>query len=842
MSNIKKQKGRISFSQGVTLSTLAFCIFLCLHGSAKAEDDIQFNTDVLDVKDKANIDLGQFSKRGYIMPGVYTFKIKVNQNEIHEQDIPVYPAENDPKNSMACFNDDLVKAFGFKDKYQQQLKTWHQGQCIDVTAIEGVTVDADLGRSVINITVPQAYLEYVSDDWVPPSMWDEGIPGLLADYNINTDITKHEGSDSDSSASGNGTVGANLGAWRLRADWQANYDDPYNLSGGESGSSQQKTWEWSRYYLYRALPKLGAKLTMGEDYSTSDIFDSFRFAGLSVVSDNNMLPPNLRGYAPEVTGVARTNAKVTISQQGRVIYETQVAAGPFSIQDLSSATVGTLDVHVQEQDGSSQDYKVNTASIPYLARPGSFRYKFFAGKPSDEEHHTEGGTFGSGEFSWGISNGWSLYGGLIANADYRALAVGIGRDLLALGAIALDITRSDTKLDDQRYQGQSYRVSYSKRFDDLGSQITFAGYRFSDKDFMSFNDFLNHVASDDLYQQSKEMYTVTFNQQFDAIGLSAYVNYSHQTYWNSPAEDRYSLSLANYFDVGRVKNISLSLTAYRNKFNGEKDDGVYVSLSLPWGDNGTLGYDATQDDAGLKQRLSYSHRLERGDNYQVAAGTSSDDMSFSGYYDHLGDSAEISSNVDYEQNSYSSAGLTLRGGVTATTKGAALHRVNAMGGTRMLVDTEGAADIPIQGYGANTETNMLGNAVITDVGDYSKNSIKIDLDAMPENADSSNSVIQSTLTEGAIGYNKFDVISGLKMMVIIRLADGSFPPFGAVVHNKDNQELGIVNDDGQTYLTGVQPGASMQVLWDGVAQCSVQIPEKIDKANQESSLLLPCHR
>ena len=47
-----------------------------------------------------------------------------------------------------------------------------------------------------------------------------------------------------------------------------------------------------------------------------------------------MLPPNLRGYAPEVTGVAKSNAKVIISQQGRVLYETTVAVGPFRIQDL----------------------------------------------------------------------------------------------------------------------------------------------------------------------------------------------------------------------------------------------------------------------------------------------------------------------------------------------------------------------------------------------------------------------------------------------------------------------------------------------------------------------------
>ncbi|MBU7321243.1 fimbria/pilus outer membrane usher protein, partial [Paenibacillus sp. SM 69] len=104
------------------------------------------------------------------------------------------------------------------------------------------------------------------------------------------------------------------------------------------------------YYAFRALPQWGARLALGEDSLQSNLFDSFRFTGFSLVSDDNMLPPNLRGYAPEVTGIAKTNAKVTISQQGRVLYEAQVAAGPFRIQDLSDSVMGKLDVKVEEQD------------------------------------------------------------------------------------------------------------------------------------------------------------------------------------------------------------------------------------------------------------------------------------------------------------------------------------------------------------------------------------------------------------------------------------------------------------------------------------------------------------
>ncbi|WP_163355951.1 fimbria/pilus outer membrane usher protein, partial [Escherichia coli] len=66
--------------------------------------------------------------------------------------------------------------------------------------------------------------------------------------------------------------------------------------------STENSWKWNQYYLYRAIPQWEARFVMGETYSRSDIFDSFRFTGVHLATDDNMLPPNLRGYAPEVTG------------------------------------------------------------------------------------------------------------------------------------------------------------------------------------------------------------------------------------------------------------------------------------------------------------------------------------------------------------------------------------------------------------------------------------------------------------------------------------------------------------------------------------------------------------
>ncbi|CAI0818092.1 Outer membrane usher protein papC precursor [Serratia entomophila] len=819
---------------------LGVCIFLALANfvpKAEAEDGIQFNTDILDVNDRQNIDLSQFSRSGYIMPGAYTMVIHLNNSELPEQSVDFYPSDDDPKSSLACISPALVEQLGLKPDAQKALRWWHDNQCLDIASLKGMEARGDLATAALYLSVPQAYLEYSSPDWDPPSRWDEGIPGLLFDYNINGQTQRQQrGGGQNNSLSGNGTAGANLGAWRLRADWQGQLN---HQTGSGQGTDQQL--DWSRYYAYRALPALRSRLTLGEDYLNSGMFDSFRFTGASLVSDDNMLPPNLRGYAPEVVGVAKTNAKVTISQQGRVIYETQVAAGPFRIQDISEAVSGELDVKVEEQDGSVQAFKMNTASVPYLTRPGSWRFKMAAGKPSDWQHRSNGPLFGSGEFSWGVSNGWSLYGGLLGGGDYNAGALGIGRDLMALGALSLDATQSRARLPQQdgTLSGGSYRLSYSKTFDETDSQVTFAGYRFSEQDFMSMSEYLDARYYGGRVGNNKEMYTITFNQQFRDIGLSLYLNYDHQTYWDRPANDRYNLTMSRYFDIGRFKNLNLSLTGYRNKYENTNDDGMYLSLSMPWGKGANLSYSATANRNDSSQRVGYYDRLDEHSNYQLNVGNTRNGANFSGYYNREGDMAQLSANASYQQGSYSALGFSAQGGATLTAEGAALHRIGMPGSTRLLLDTGGVAGVPVRGYGSTVDTNRWGKAVVTDVNSYYRNKASIDLNKLGEDAEATKSVVQATLTEGAIGYRKFDVIAGEKAMAVIRLADGGTPPFGATVMNANKQDTGIVNDGGSIYLSGIRAGESMTVHWNGAAQCAISLPKTLP-ADMMSSLLLPC--
>jgi len=827
------------FSLKSLTNVIAFTL-ACQSYIGLAEENVEFNTQFLESQEGASYDISRFSRKGYVLPGSYDLQVFINNSALpDEHTIMWYAADDSSKNSFACLSPQLVSLLGIQPALTEKFIWIKDGACLKPGQLDGMEIEADLSHSALNITLPQAYLEYTDKNWDPPSRWDNGVSGILFDYNVNADHEhRMDGSGNEHDISGNGTVGANIGAWRLRADWQGNYQ--------RLDDQTYQQWNWNRYYAYRALPSLSAQLTLGEDYLQSDIFDSFNYAGASIRTDDQMLPPNLRGYAPDIIGVARSVAKVIVSQQNRVLYEKQVPAGPFHIQDISQSTTGDLHVRVEEQDGNVQEYDVTTASIPFLTRLDQVRYKAAVGRPQSWDLHMEGSPFGVGEASWGIANGWSLYGGMIGEQDYQALALGVGRDLAILGALAVDVTNSRTHLtEDTGYgtgtlQGNSFRISYAKNFDELHSRLSFAGYRFSEEKFMTMNESLDARNGENIRAgHDKEMFTMSYNQNFIGPGLNMYFNWTQRTYWDRQDQNNYNVMVSKYFDISRIRNISLSLNAFRNEFDNEKDDGLYLSLSVPLGDNRTLSYSGSFDDNTTSNRVGYYEQLDNHNNYQVNVGQSEHATSVDGYYRHTGSYADVDMNASYVDGDYSSVGLSLTGGATLTTQGGALHRTSIPGGTRLLVDTSGVPDIPVGGYSDPVYTNRFGKAIISDVNDYNRNDIRIDIDHLPENAEALRSIAQATLTSGAIGYRQFDVISGVKAMAVLRMSNGSHPPLGAEVKNHRQQQVGLVDENGSVYLVGVNPGEKMQVSWNGDDHCEIALPTPLPN-DLFNGLFLPC--
>ncbi|GDM19319.1 fimbria/pilus outer membrane usher protein [Escherichia coli] len=830
---------------------ITYALLLSLAGAPAYAVD--FNTDVLDAADRQNIDLSRFSQAGYIMPGQYQMEIMVNGQGISPSAFPVTfleplvsGADGDRPLPQACLTPEMVSRMGLTETSQEKVTYWNDGQCADLSQLPGVEIRPNPAEGMLYINMPQAWLEYSDASWLPPSRWDNGIPGVLFDYNINGTVNKpHKGKQSQS-LSYNGTAGANFGAWRLRADYQGNLN---HITGSGQGTDRQFTW--SRFYLYRALPYWRANLTLGENYTTSDIFSSWRYTGASLESDDRMLPPKLRGYAPQVSGIADTNARVVISQQGRTLYDSTVPAGPFTIQDMDSSVRGRLDVEVIEQDGRKKTFQVDTAYVPYLTRPGQIRYKLVSGRSRNHEHTTEGPVFAAGEASWGISNKWSVYGGGIFAGDYNALAVGLGRDMNAFGTVSADVTHSVARISgEETKQGKSWRLSYSKRFDDMNTDITFAGYRFSERNYMTMGQYLDARYRNYSAGREKELYTITVSKHFGDLNTAVNLQYSHQTYWDRRTSDYYTLSVNRYFDISGLKNISAGLTASRSRYSRDGfsrggdnyNDSLFLRLSLPWG-SGTTSYSGSMSNDRYTNTVGYSGMLNKGlSSYSLNAGVSSgggqsSQSQMSAYYNHNSPLASLSANFSAVENGYASFGMSASGGATITAKGTALHAGGMNGGTRLLVDTDGVGGVPVDG--GRVYTNRWGIGVVTGVSSYYRNATSVDLNKLPEDMEAPLSVVESVLTEGAIGYREFEVLKGSRLFAVLRMSDNSYPPFGTSVTNAKGRELGMVADSGLVWLSGVNPGETLNVGWDGRTQCMVDIPAKLEPTQQ---LLLPCRK
>ncbi|HAL9314283.1 fimbria/pilus outer membrane usher protein [Escherichia coli] len=823
-----------------TVNNITYALMLSLSGVPACA--IDFNTDVLDAVDRKNIDISRFSQAGYIMPGQYQMELFVNGQGVSPTPFSVTFLERSTQGKhekqslpQACMTPEMVNRMGLTDASKEKVTYWNNEECADLSLLPGVEIRPNMAQGTLHINMPQAWLEYSDASWLPPSQWDDGIPGLLFDYNINGTINKqHQGGQSQS-LSYYGTTGINAGAWRLRGDYQGNLN---HTTGNGGGTDSQFTW--NRFYMYRALPRWRANLTLGENYINSEIFSPWRYIGASLESDDRMLPPKLRGYAPQITGVANTNARIVISQQNRILYDSTVPAGPFSIQDLDSSVRGRLDVEVIEQDGRKQTFQVDTAYVPYLTRPGQIRYKLVSGRSRNYEHTMEGPVFISGEASWGIGNKWSLYGGSIFSEDYNALAVGLGRDLNEFGTVSTDVTQSVARLEDETKQGKSWRLSYSKRFDDVNADITFAGYRFSERNYMTMEQYLDARYRNDFTRREKEMYTVTFNKNFVDSNTSVNLQYSHQTYWDQKMSDYYMVSVNRYFDAAGLKNVSLGLSASRSKYQNYDNDSVFLRLSVPWGST-TLNYSSSMSNDRYTNTVGYSGTLDGGlSSYSLNAGMSNGNSlpsqtQMSGFFSHGSPLANIAANFSTVQNGYTSFGVSASGGATVTAQGAALHAGGMNGSTRLLVDTDGVGGVPVDG--GRVSTNDWGIGVVTNVSSYYRNTTSVDMKKLPADIEARRSVVESVLTEGAIGYRKFEVLKGNRLFAVLRMADNSYPPFGASVMNAKGRELGMVADSGLSWLSGVTPGERLNVSWDGKIQCVVDITEKI---NPDQQLLLPC--
>ena len=205
----------------------------------------------------------------------------------------------------------------------KDLPRFRGGRCVDLARSRGATVrylksdeaaqdhdpQAALGSSPIRPTLP------------PPSRWS-GIPGAMHYRVIATyEPQLRDGRPPDEFDPGLQDGGRELGCMALSRDGDCRRNRTWAIRPTRTAFASAGFMHFVRCRRSRST------VTFGDDYLTSDIFDTFALTGASIRSDDRMLPPSLRGLCAADLELARTNATVTVSQASRVLYVTRVSPG-----------------------------------------------------------------------------------------------------------------------------------------------------------------------------------------------------------------------------------------------------------------------------------------------------------------------------------------------------------------------------------------------------------------------------------------------------------------------------------------------------------------------------------
>lgn len=773
--------------------------------------------DDLNIADLENLD--QFSTGGQL-PGTYNVNVILNDSVIGVRKIDFIL--NDDKQLQPVLTKQMLTEWGVRTDVIPALKHLaNDAKITDISQyIEYASIEFNFAQQILKITIPQIALKTEVRGSIDPDLFDQGMPALILNYDVNgaRSWTKNSGYQDNQFLSLRG--GINLGAWRLR-----------NYSTYEHNDNDNR-WDSLNTYLERDIQALKSQLTLGEATSTGDIFNGFQFKGVKLASDESMLPYSLRGFAPVVRGFAQSNARVTIRQNGAIIYQTYVAPGPFALNDLYPTSYsGNLDVTVEEENGSKQSFMVPFASLAIMQREGGIKYSATLGqyRPSDSGKTPN---FAEGTLIYGLPWNTTLYGGSLLSADYQSYALGIGFNLGNLGAISFDGKHALTKFDfeSQRQNGQAYRLQYSKTLADTSSTITLEAYRYSSKGFYDFIE-ANENTSLNLDANKRSRYQINLSQSLSQYG-SFYISAYQQDYWRYSGKDRninlgynivwnnisYGLSYG-YTDSPRSGSNTHQVSFRVNIPLGEwSSTNNYLTSNVSYAGHGKTIVQGGISGSALDNNLTYSVQQNYEQENHYTGGNA-----FVGYQ---GSSGYVNMGYAYTKNT-ERFDYGLQGGVVVHPYGITLSQ--SLSDTIAVIAAPGASDVALQ----NTQgvaTNQSGYAIKPHVTPYTENRISLNLDELSDDVDIVQDNVTVVPTRGAVVLAKIDTHLGNRMLITLTL-NGKPLPFGTVVTLTDGESHGIVGDNGEVYLSGMPEQGSLTATWgkraDQMCRANYQLPANL---------------
>lgn len=724
--------------------------------------------------------------------------------------------------------------------------------------LPGAESKFDLSALRLDLLIPQSLMVRIPRGYVKPEDLNAGETMGFSNYNINYyHAQQSQGTQGNSDYMFLGlNSGINLGLWRLRHQATYRYSD--------SGNRIDSKWQNINTYVQRAVPELNSELTLGETFTEGTLFSSLSFKGARLGTDDRMLPDSMRGYAPQIRGIATSNARVIVRQNGFAIYETNVSPGPFIIDDLGGAsTAGDLEVEVVEADGKRSVFIVPFTSVPLSIRPGTYRYNITAGQTRN--YGDKEANFVEGTYQYGLNNSITLNAGTRVAENYFAGLVG-GVLATSYGAFGLNNTYSNSRVDGHdRQTGSRIQLTYGKSINPTGTNVSLAASRHSTQGFRDLVDILtiqnaigNNTAWFSNSYQQRSQYTASINQSLAGYG-QVFLSASTSDYYNNR-----SRNTQVQFGYSHVWNqVSYGLTYTRqnikqdsqnnapsslmfpgiptNQITSSSDHQVMLTLSFPLGSAPRSPYVSSsisrRSSGGTTYQSSMSGTLDESQDTTYSIDAMYDDDSnittFGGSMQHRFPVATVGGNYSSSQDFWQ-ASANARGAFVVHGGGVTLGPY--LGDTFALIEAKGASGAEVRN-GQGARINDSGYALVPTLMPYRYNDVSLQSDGINSRAELQENQRRVAPYAGATVKVQFKTIMGYALLIKARMPDGSQLPLGADVKDEQGKAIGMVGQTSQIYARAEQLKGNLRVQWEEDSKEGCTLPYDLTKVDLTPPLL-----
>ncbi|ELI8046200.1 TPA: fimbria/pilus outer membrane usher protein [Yersinia enterocolitica] len=864
---------------------LTLCMTLVLHvDTVLAQEDpqnLEFDESLF-LGTKFASGLNQLNKEDSVTPGNFDAVDVLINNKLYKRTTIQFIKNADSPEVFPCLSDEFLTAAGIelanKSNTTPKEPNAAEGESIPAEStattpsaaekciplaerVKGASFHFDQAKLRLELSIPQALLQQRPRGYIERSEWEEGEKLAFVNYSANfyrSDTQTQQNSTSDYGFVGLKS-GLNLGLWQLRQQ--------SNLSYSSNNNSSDTQWNNIRTYVQRPISQLDSELTLGETFTDSTLFGTMSFRGVKMATDQRMWPESMRGFAPEVRGVATSNARVIISQNGREIYETNVAPGPFVINDLYSTTSqGDLNVEVIEANGSRSTFTVPFSAVPDSMRPGVSRYNAVVGESRDFTNIDS--YFTDFTYERGLTNQLTANSGIRLAQDYTALLVG-GVIGTSVGAFGLNTTYSHAKVEDNQTQdGWRMQATYSQTFNETGTSFSLAGYRYSTKGYRDLNDVFgvrsvqkNGGTWDSSTYKQRSQFTTTINQTLAGYGqLSA--SASTSDYYNDTQRDtQLQLNYSNsYKDISYNVALSRQRTIYTStQFGWDVDDTDETMTTTRYGNTENIASLTVSIPLNIGSRNQYlsmsaNRNPKSGNNYQTSlSGTAGerntlnysvnagyDDSNVSGSSNSWGANVQkqfpnATVNSSYSRgNNYTQYGAGARGAAVIHSKGVTLGPY--LGDTFGLIEADGAQGATVRNaQGARIDKN--GFALVPSLTPYNYNTVGLDTKGINRNTELKENQGRVVPYAGAAVRVKFETLTGYAVLIQTQTADGEGLPLGSDVYNNKDELVGMVGQGNQIYARVKENKGSLYVRWGENSNEQCELPYDFASQDTEQDII-----